>query len=190
MRKIHTLFPDSDRRKFVMLRWGLIPFWAKDIKIGYKTINARSETAPGKPAFRSAFKKRRCLIPADGFYEWKSAKGKREPYLVRLKDEQLFAFAGLWERWKGPDDDVIESCTILTTGANEFLSPIHDRMPVILPARDYHAWLDPLVEEPETLLSLLVPYPPDEMTAVPVSSRVNKTSYDDPDCIAPIGESE
>lgn len=182
------LDPDSDRRKLAMLRWGLIPFWAKDMKIGYKTINARAETAPDKPAFRSAFRKRRCLIPADGFYEWKGLKGRKEPYLVRLRDEQPFAFAGLWERWKGPDDDVIESCTILTTDANEFLKPIHDRMPVILSARDYQAWLDPFAEDPETLLSLLVPYPPEEMSAVPVSSRVNKTTHDDPDCIVPVGE--
>jgi putative SOS response-associated peptidase YedK len=184
------LDPDSNRRKLAMLRWGLIPFWAKDIKIGYKMINARSETAPDKPAFRSAFKKRRCLIPADGFYEWKSLEGRKEPYLVRLRDEQPFAFAGLWERWEGPDDDVIESCTILTTGANEFLSPIHDRMPVILAARDYHRWLDPLLKDPKTLHPLLVPYPPDEMKAVPVSSRVNKTTYDEPDCIVPVKESE
>lgn len=184
------LDPDSGRRKLVMLRWGLIPFWAKDIKIGYKMINARSESAPDKPAFRAAFKKRRCLIPADGFYEWKGLKGRKEPYLVRLRDERPFAFAGLWERWEGPDGDVIESCTILTTDANQFLSSIHDRMPAILAEKDYQTWLDPLEKEPGRLLPLLVPYPSDETTAVPVSSRVNKTTNDDPECIVPVKEGE
>lgn len=126
---------EGKKRELAMLHWGLVPFWAKDPKIGYRTINARAETLATKPSFRNAFKKRRCLIVADGFYEWQKTNGKKQPFLIHMKDDRPFAFAGLWEHWKG-DDEVIESCTIIVTEANDLMKPIHDRMPVILSPDD------------------------------------------------------
>jgi len=175
----------SSRRELSMLRWGLIPFWAKDPKIGYKMINARSESVGEKPAFRSAFRQRRCLILADGFYEWDRSKKPKRPYLFRMKDEKPFAFAGLWEHWQGAEGDTIESCTILTTDANDLVAALHDRMPVILSPGHYASWIDPDQKNPEMLRELLVPYPADEMEAYPVTTKVNKPTYDEPDCITP-----
>ena len=126
-----------------MLKWGLVPFWAKDASIGPRLINARCETLGQKPAFRAAFKSRRCLIPTNGFYEWMKEKEKKQPYLIQLTDGNLFAFAGLWEHWQGPDGSTIESCTVITTEANDLLRPIHDRMPVIITRKDYDSWLNP-----------------------------------------------
>lgn len=163
----------SKKRQLKFLRWGLIPAWAKDPKLGAKMINARAETITEKPTFRSAFKRRRCLILADGFYEWQQLKGKKQPFYIQRQDEQPFAFAGLWERWKGSDDNVIESCTILTTEPNELLRPIHNRMPVVLESKDYDLWLDPEVQQSELLQPLLCSYPPEAMTAHPVSLQVN-----------------
>lgn len=176
---------DENCRQLTSLRWGLIPFWAKDATIGSRLINARSETLEQKPAFRSAFKSRRLLIPANGFYEWKKTDGKKLPYLIELADRSLFAFAGLWEHWKTQDDSVLETCTIITTEANELIQPIHERMPVILDQKDYTAWLDP-TPMLEQLEAILRPYPPEEMDCHPVSTKVNKATYDAPDCIAPI----
>lgn len=162
-----------DGREMKWLKWGLVPSWAKDASMGARLINARSETVAEKPAFRDAFKRRRCLIPADGFYEWQRTEGKKQPYFFQLKEEQLFGFAGLWDRWKGEDGSVIESCTILTTQANEVLAPVHDRMPVILHQDDYELWLDEDERKQELLKDLLQPYPADEMTSYPVSTSIN-----------------
>lgn len=172
------------RRELALLRWGLIPSWAKEPAIGNRMINARVETAPDKPAFRSAFRRRRCLVPADGFYEWRKTGARKQPYYVRMADGKPFAFAGLWERWEGPDGEVA-SCTLLTTGPNDLLAPIHDRMPVILSPDDYGLWLDLEVRDPAALLSFLGPYPPDAMIAFPVRPLVNNPAADDPRCIEP-----
>ncbi len=171
-------------RELALLRWGLIPSWAKDPAIGYRMINARVETAPEKPAFRSAFRRRRCLVPADGFYEWQKAGARKQPYYVRMADGKPFAFAGLWEQWEGPDG-AVASCTLLTTGANDLVAPIHDRMPVILSPGDFGSWLDPDVRDPAALLPLLKPFPPGAMAAFPVRTLVNNPSADDPRCIEP-----
>lgn len=164
-------------RELAIVRWGLIPSWSKDAKSGPLLINARSETAAEKPAFRSAFKSRRCLIPADGFYEWKKIGNKKQPYHFRLTDGHLLAFAGLWERWKE-----IESCTIFTTAANELSGQFHDRMPAILSPNDYAEWLDPQSKEPGKLLT---PFPASEMEAVAVNPIVNNARNEGPECIEP-----
>ena len=174
------------KRRLVSLRWGLIPYWAKDAKIGYRTINARAETVATAPAFREAFRKRRCLIPADGFYEWQKQGGTRQPYRVILKDGAPFALAGLWERWRNPENgEKVESCTIIVTDANELVAPLHDRMPVIIDPADFDAWLD-TSRGTETAQALLKPYPAETMTAYPVSKHVNKPENDDPGCIEPV----
>lgn len=172
-----------DGRELVPLRWGLIPSWARDPEIGNRLINARAETAADKPSFRDAFRQRRCLVLADGFFEWKKRQGGKEPYLVRLHDGRPFAFAGLWERWRSPENEAVETCTILTTDANELVRPIHDRMPVILEPGAYELWLDPGVREPEKLRQVLGPYPASKMVAYPVSRRVNDPKQDDPRCL-------
>jgi putative SOS response-associated peptidase YedK len=181
---LHNL--DSNKREFQQLRWGLIPSWAKDSGIGAKLINARAETVAEKPSFRSAFKRRRCLVLADGFYEWQRQQGKKQPFYFRLQDGQPFAFAGLWESWRSPANEEITSCTILTTTANELLQPIHDRMPVILKPQDYDLWLDPQVETPQPLQQLLCPYPAPAMTAYAVSTLVNNSRHNSSECIMPI----
>jgi putative SOS response-associated peptidase YedK len=171
------------------MRWGLIPFWAKDPAIGYKTINARSETASELPAFREALRKRRCLVPADGFYEWQKTGKTKQPYCFTLADDHLFAFAGLWERWRDPKDaegKPIETCSILTTTANRLLEGIHDRMPVILRPEDYERWLDPGEERIESLKELLQPFDSTRMKRFPVSTRVNNVNNDDAECAAPV----
>ena len=177
-------------KQFEMLKWGLVPFWAKDASIGPRLINARCETLGQKPAYRAAFKSRRCLIPTNGFYEWMKEKEKKQPYLIRLADESLFAFAGLWEHWKGPDGSTIESCTVITTEANDLLRPIHDRMPVIITRKDYDSWLNPDISGQETFQSLMLPYPSHEMVFFPVNPKVNKATYDNPDCIEPVLRAE
>jgi putative SOS response-associated peptidase YedK len=170
----------ENRRELVRMRWGLIPFWAKDAKIAYSTINARADTVATKPAFRSAFKKRRCLIPADGYYEWLKEGKEKQPFLYEVDGGKTFAFAGLWEWWGGPDgaNAPVESCTIITTDANELAREVHDRMPVILDAADYAAWL--ACEDVS-----LVPFSADRMTARPVSRYVNKAGNEGEQCIAP-----
>jgi len=178
--------PAGIGREFALLRWGLIPSWSKDPAIGNRLINARAETAREKPSFRNAFRRHRCLIPTSGFYEWQRQERGKQPYFIRRRDERLFAFAGLWDRWENPDEGIIETCTILTTAANAVLAPIHDRMPVIVPPREYDRWLDPSLKDPDSLAPLLVPFPPEEMLAFPVSPRVNAPSTDDEGCIAPL----
>ncbi|MEJ1931306.1 SOS response-associated peptidase, partial [Nostoc sp. NIES-2111] len=179
---------DSNKREFQKLRWGLIPSWAKDQSISTKLINARAETIAEKPSFRSAFKQRRCLIVADGFYEWQRKQGKKQPFYFRLKDEQPFGFAGLWEKWTNPEGEEIHSCTIVTTTANELLEPIHDRMPVILAPQDYDLWLDPQEQKPQALQHLLSSYPASEMTSYPVSTVVNSARHNSAECIIPLDE--
>jgi len=173
-------------RELALLHWGLIPFWAKDPAIGARLINARSETAADKPAFRAAFRRRRCLVVADGFYEWQKQPGSKQPFFIRLRDGRPFAFAGLWELWKGEDESVIESCTLLTTTPNDLIRPLHDRMPVILHPRDYGLWLDLDVQDPARLTPLLRPYAAEEMAAYPVSRFVNRPENDDPRCTEPL----
>jgi putative SOS response-associated peptidase YedK len=165
------------------MRWGLIPYWAKDAAIGAKAINAVSETAAEKPMFQDAMKRRRCLIPANGFYEWKKLGPKaKQAYHVGLANDGLFAFAGLWDRWKSPDGSVIVSCTILTTEANSLLKDVHDRMPVILAPEDYDLWLDPGITDPARVADLLKPYEARLMRKYPVNSTVNKVENDGPEC--------
>ena len=176
----------SSLRELKLVRWGLIPFWAKDAKIGARFINARSETASDKPAFRAAFKMRRCLIPADGFYEWKKLEKGSDPYLVVLANRMPFAFAGLWESWKSPHGELIESCTILTSDANELVRPIHDRMPAILSPSDYELWLNPNPKTIGSLKHILKSFPSEQMILFPVSGKVNKASYDAADCVEPL----
>jgi putative SOS response-associated peptidase YedK len=173
-----------DKRELAFLRWGLVPSWADDPAIGNRLINARSETAGAKPSFRSAFKHRRCLILADGIYEWQKLGSKKQPHYFRLRDGKPFAFAGLWERWEKGGSPV-ESCTILTTEANDVLRPVHERMPVILGPKDYDHWLDPSPQKPELLQALLRPYPPGEMTGFPVSPLVNNPRNNSPRCVEP-----
>jgi putative SOS response-associated peptidase YedK len=152
-----------DRNRLVNFRWGLIPSWAKDPSIGRKMFNARAETVAEKPSFRSAFRDRRCLVIAEGFYEWQKLGKAKKPMLIRLKSGRPFGFAGLYETWVSPDGQTVRSCTIITTEANELIRPIHDRMPVILPARNEAAWLAPENRDSRTLLSMLKPYPAAEM---------------------------
>jgi putative SOS response-associated peptidase YedK len=175
----------GDRRELAMLRWGLIPSWANDAKIGNQLINARAETLIAKPSFNQALKSRRCLVLADGFYEWKKSGKNREPYFIHMADERPFVFAGLWERWS-KSSPAVESCTIITTTPNALVADIHDRMPVILPATAAMRWLDPHEQDIDRLTSLLVPYTDGPMVAYPVSNVVNSPNHDSIDCIQPI----
>jgi putative SOS response-associated peptidase YedK len=200
--------PEDPQRQLVLLRWGLIPSWAKDAKIGSTLINARADTVADKPSFRAAFKRRRCLVLADGYYEWqktaaatpaaksggKSAKKAppKQPYYIHMQEGKPFAFAGLWEWWEGTPEQPgpIETCTIVTTDANELTRPIHDRMPVILPESAYDLWLDPQVQKKEPLLPLLQPFPSDSMQTEAISTHVNSVRNDDAACIEPVEADE
>lgn len=181
---------DTDgQNEVAQLRWGLVPFWAKDLKIGARMINARSETVATKPSFRNAFKSRRCLVLADGFYEWKKEGSKKQPYYISRSDDQPFCLAGLWESWqdKSKDDATpVETCAILTTDANPIMQRLHDRMPVILDSESFEFWLDKDFSDREKLESLLVPYGPDELRTFPVDPMVNRPVNDTPQCIEPI----
>ncbi len=179
---------DTGRREAVLLRWGLVPFWARDAKIAYSTINARAEEAAAKPAFREAVKHRRCLVPADAFYEWQrlDAKTKR-PFACAMASGEPYAFAGLWESWwpkEQPDAQPLETFTILTTDANELMEPVHNRMPVILDPKDYDRWLDP-ADPVRPPVDLLRPCPAERMRAWPVSDRVGNVRNNDPDLLKP-----
>ncbi len=175
--------PVSGATQAIERQWGLIPSWAKDKKIGAKMINARGETLREKPSFREAFTARRCLVPASGFYEWLRSGTKRTPFYIRHREREMLAFAGLWESWNNPQDVEIQSFTIITTAANEVLSPIHDRMPVIIPPEQYDSWLDPGSTH-EHLESQLKPYPAQELERYEVSPEVNKAANDNPSLIA------
>lgn len=176
--------PETGEREFAFARWGLIPSWAKDAKFGYHTINARAETVAEKPSFRAAYRKRRCLVPSSGFYEWKQDGARKQPYLIEMKDKKPMAFAGLWETWRDPQDEsIVQSCTIIVTDANAFMKPLHDRMPVILDPGDYGKWLN--TELPDGK-SLLHPCPGDWLSAYPVSTHVNSPRNNDSQCIQPL----
>jgi len=166
-----------------LLKWGLIPSWAKDASIGNHMINARSETVDQKPSFRTALKHRRCIVPASGFYEWQEVGGKKHPLYIKLKDSSLMMFAGIWDHWKNPDGEVIESFSILTTVTNELIQPLHDRMPVILTPEDKDIWLDTQVADPEQLKLLFQPYQSDLMEMYQISDLVNSPRNDNPECI-------
>ena len=171
-------------RHLELLKWGLVPSWAKDPGIGNRMINARSETAAEKPSFRKAMRERRCLILADGFYEWRKMGNGKQPYHAAMQDGRPFAFAGLWEDWER-DGERLRTCTILTTEANDLMREVHDRMPVILPPDAYATWLDRGARDPAPLLPLLVPYPSSDMRTYPVSRAVNRPSNDGPVCVEP-----
>jgi putative SOS response-associated peptidase YedK len=172
-------------KEAILLRWGLIPEWATEPGIGNMLINARSETAAQKPAFRASLRRRRCLIAADGFYEWKTEGRTKQPYFIHFFDDRPFAFAGLWDRWEGPDHSAVESCTILTTDANELMKPIHQRMPVILDMHHYEKWLDPAEQDAARVLPLLQPYFDRGLEASPVGRAVNSPRHEGPDCLTP-----
>ena len=176
----------APERELVALRWGLIPGWAKDPAIGSRLINARAETVAEKPAFRAAFRRRRCLVVADGFYEWQRRGTAKQPYFIHLRDDRPFAFAGLWESWEASGEGPLETCTILTTEPNALVSPLHDRMPVILPPEAYDAWLDPANEDVGRLATLLRAYPAEAMAAYPVGAYVNSPTHDGAKCIEPV----
>jgi putative SOS response-associated peptidase YedK len=176
---------DEGGNRAGFLRWGLIPSWAKDEAIGDRMINARAETVAEKPSFRRALQKRRCLILADGFYEWKKEGKRKVPTYASLRSHEPFAFAGLWETWKPPTGEPIHSCTIITTTPNSLMASIHDRMPVILPRKAEALWLDRTIEDSQKLLPLLTPYSAQEMEAYAVSALVNSPRNDTPACIEP-----
>ena len=183
-----AVVPNNGENSVEFFQWGLIPSWAKDPKIGNRMINARAETLSEKPSFRTPYKRRRCLILSDGYYEWRSEPDSKTktPFYIRLKSEKHFAFAGLWEAWHpNIDDDPLLSCTIITTSPNALMETIHRRMPVILEPDAYDLWLDPSDQSPKQLDGLLKPYPDEEMMAYPVSRFVNRPSNDSPNCIAP-----
>lgn len=180
---------DRNQRGFRLLRWGLIPSWAKDPTIGSRLINARAETAATKPSFRAAFKHRRCLVIADGFYEWQARpdQKRKQPHYIRVNGGEPFAMAGLWEHWSSADGAEIDSCTVLTTEPNDLMAQLHNRMPVILPNDAHDTWLDPSLNDASRLQPLLVPYPSEKMDAQAVNTLVNKPSNDGPACIEPMG---
>ncbi len=176
----------SGVRRAGYLHWGLVPSFAEDPAVGNRMINARAETVARKPAFREAFRKRRCLVPADGFYEWRRVGRARDPYLLKMRDGRPFALASVWDEWRKAGTP-LESCAILTTSANDLVARIHDRMPVILDPSAYEVWLDPDARE-EDLHAVLRPFPAEKMIAVPVSTRVNSAAVDDPECERPVAE--
>ncbi len=182
-----VIVAESGQRVARWHRWGLIPRWAKYKTIGYRTINACGESVAAKPAFRAAFRQRRCLVPATGFYEWKVQDGGKQPYLIRLKSGELFSFAGLWESWNGPGGE-LRSFTIITTAPNELMARIHDRMPAIIPRAQYARWLDPALHEPVELQAMIASYPAREMQAVPVSAEINNARNQGAELIEPAGE--
>jgi putative SOS response-associated peptidase YedK len=173
-------------RKASLMRWGLIPSWATDLKIAAQNINARSETAASKPSFRDPLRQQRCLVPADAFYEWKGSGKEKQPFCFEVGDGAVFAFAGLWDSRRGTDGRVLETCTIFTTAPNSLLAEVHDRMPVILPIAHYDRWLDPAMQDVEGAVSLLQPYDATLMRKFPVSQRVNLVTNDDPECTMPV----
>jgi putative SOS response-associated peptidase YedK len=191
---IYAVLDDGGVRRLDAFHWGLVPYWAKDPKIGSRMINARAETVAASNAYKRAFQRRRCLIPADGFYEWKKLPDskRKQPHYIQRTDGEPMAFAGLWEVWRGADKqgEPLRSCTIITTTPNETLAPIHDRMPVILPASRWREWLDPTNDDIDTLGKLLVPAPAALVTARPVSTQVNNVRNKGPELIVEASEDE
>jgi putative SOS response-associated peptidase YedK len=186
-----AVIPNTGENTVSMYKWGLVPSWAKDPSIGDRMINARAESLAEKPSFRTAFRRRRCLVLADGFYEWKQEPGmkSRQPMYICMEDRRPFAFAGLWELWKSPQGSELRSCTIITTRPNALLEPIHNRMPVILPADAYDRWLAVDDLQPAQLNDLLVPYQAADLLAYPVSRMVNSPETESPDLVRPVSES-
>lgn len=180
-----AVIPNDGKNELTYYSWGLVPFWAKDPSIGNRMINARAETLDEKPSFKNAFRRRRCLVLADGFYEWKAEPGTKTktPMYIHLKDQRPFTFAGLWERWNPPDGSELLSCTIITTEPNQLVADLHNRMPVILPEDKYTLWLETGEVDTKELKSILVPYPPEEMSYYPVSTYVNNPANESPICI-------
>jgi putative SOS response-associated peptidase YedK len=179
----------GEPRRLAFLRWGLVPYWAKEASIGNRMINARSEGVADKPAYRHSFRKQRCLVAVDGFYEWKKEGKGKQPYLIRRKDGRPFAFAGLWARWRDPSAPAagpLDTFTILTTDANERIRPLHDRMPVVLDRASFDLWLDPGMQDPARLQPLLLPAPSEDLEAFPVSRAVNSPAHDAADCVEPL----
>jgi putative SOS response-associated peptidase YedK len=174
-------------RELAHLHWGLIPFWAKDSKMSGRMINARSETVAEKPAYRSAFKYRRCLVPVSGFYEWQKQNGAKQPVYIHGAEEELLAIAGIWEHWQAADGGEIDSVSLLTTSPNALMAPIHNRMPVIIEPPDYSTWLDRQLQTPDLLQHLMRPYRDDGLAFYPVSTIVNNPRNDDPACVEPLG---
>jgi putative SOS response-associated peptidase YedK len=172
-------------RELALMRWGLVPYWSKGPGHGYSMINARAETVAGKPSFQGALERRRCLVPADGFFEWRKEGRARLPYYITLRNEDPFAFAGLWERWKSPAGEKLDSFTIIVTDANAAIAPIHDRMPVILDAAGADLWLEGKPEQHDDIVALMKPLPADAVALRRVSQRVNSPDNDDPACLAP-----
>ena len=185
-----AVVPNDGKDRLDFFLWGLIPSWAKDPNIGNRLINARAETLADKPSFRAAFRRRRCLILADGFYEWRAEPGQKTkiPTYIKMKNGDPFAFAGLWEIWHSPDGSKILSCTIITTPPNPMMKRIHNRMPAIMPQDAYATWLNPEEEDPRQLMPLLQPYREEAMTAYEVSRLVNSPANERPECIAPLAE--
>ena len=181
-----VIVAEAGRRAARWHRWGLIPHWAKDAAIGYKTINARGENAAAKPAFRAAFRQRRCLVPASGFYEWKAEDGGKQPYLIRKKRGGLISFAGLWETWAGPEGE-LRTFSIITTEPNELLARIHDRMPAIVQREHYARWLDPALQDPAQIQTMIASYPAGELEAIPVGRQINNARNEGPELIDPLG---
>jgi putative SOS response-associated peptidase YedK len=178
----------DEGRRADFLRWGLVPSWAKDPSMGSRMINARSESIHEKPAFRHAIRYRRCIIPAGGFYEWMEQGGKKYPLYVRIKESAIMGFAGIWDHWKNPEGETLETCSILTTASNRLIRPLHDRMPVILRPEEYDLWLDRNITEPDRLKPLYEPFPANLMEMYPVSPLVNNPRNDSPACIEPLRE--
>ncbi|MBE7459633.1 MAG: SOS response-associated peptidase [Zoogloeaceae bacterium] len=174
------------RREAVLVKWGLLPSWAKDTSMAAKLANARGETVAEKPAFRNAFRRMRCLVPADGFYEWEATPSGKQPWFLRLKSQAPLAFAGLWEHWQGPDGAALETATLITTDANELVRPVHDRMPVILQPGDWAAWLGAQTKA-DDLKALLKPLPADLMERYLVSRRMSNARNEGEECIRPVG---
>lgn len=179
---------DANGRHLSLAHWGLIPSWAKESDKSYSTINARAETVDTKPTFRAPFKRHRCIIPTDGFYEWHEEGGIKIPHHIGMTDGSPFALAGLWDVWKGPQGDVT-SCTIIVTDANQFMKRLHDRMPVILDPNDYERWLDPAIQDTTSIKRLLAPAPNDWLTEWTVSRQLNNPRHEDPECAEPVNES-
>lgn len=175
----------KNERQYQPMRWGLIPHWAKDPKIGNRLINARVETVTEKPSFRNLIKQKRCLVIADGYYEWQSQKGRKQPYYFQIGEHQPFAFAGLWDTWRSPDGEIM-SCTLLTTDASAEVSPVHHRMPVIVPPQAYSQWLDPNLTDPEAVLPLLNSDIYQSLSSYPVSAVVNNPTKDSAECVQPV----
>lgn len=185
MQPVVRIDRDTGKRAVALLRWGLVPFWAKDAKFGYTTLNARAEEVASKPAYREALKKRRCLVPADAFYEWQRIDAKtKNPFAIALRSREPYAFAGLWERWSPKEGEALETFTIVTTDPNELMETIHNRMPVIVEKRDYDRWLEP-GDAARPPVDLLRPYPAEKMVAWPVSARVGNVRNNDAELLEP-----